>query len=133
MLFYNTPKILEIDLQPPYQEKRSIQILIHGATFTEAVMEICKSYYSKEEIGGGVLSPYCMIYALDKNGKKITPKNTVFSTSVYALKHGDASPIWNEQFDLFCRDIITRFDSVRIKIKVHRSGFIRDRNLGTKK
>ena len=123
-----------IPIQAPTTTKRSIQILLHSASFTDAVMDACLH----QSAGGFLCAPvaitlpsvYCIIYALDKTGRKLTPKNSSFSTSVFALNQNQNQPIWNEQFDLFCRDIVRSFDSIRIKIKIHKSGVLKDRNLG---
>ena len=75
---------------------------------------------------------YCVIYALDASGKKLTSKDTSSSTSVYYINTGNSSecPVWNEQFDLFSPDIVAKFDTIRIKIKIPSSGLLRDRNFG---
>jgi len=77
---------------------------------------------------------YCVVYALDANGKKLTTKDTASCTSTYYFNNqnqsGSSFPIWNEQFDLFSPDIVSKFEKIRIKIKIPGSGILRDRNFG---
>jgi hypothetical protein len=75
---------------------------------------------------------YCVVYALDAAGKKLTPKDSNASTPTYYCHDVTAAtyPVWNSQFDLFCPDIVSKFESIRIKIKLPKTGVLRDRNFG---
>ena len=110
---------ITMDISSPKDTKRSIHLSVHSASF--------KLADNMQRAGSSV---YCVVYALDANGKHITPKNAQASTSTLAIKIGDNNPIWNEQFDLFTPDIVSSFDTVRVKMKIHKSGYLKDRNLG---
>ena len=111
---------MNIDISSSRDTKRSIHLSVHSASF--------KLPESMQKIGSS--SVYCVVYALDVNGKHITPKNSQASTSALSINVGDNNPIWNEQFDLYAPDIVNCFDTVRVKVKMHKSGYIKDRNLG---
>ena len=116
-ILYN--QCINMDISSPKDMKRSIHLAVHSASFKLA-----------ENIQRSGSSVYCVVYALDANGKHITPKNAQASTSTLAVKVGDNNPIWNEQFDLYTPDIVSSFDTVRVKMKLHKSGFLKDRNSG---
>ena len=131
LLFNQT---LFVDIQSPQDIKRSIHIAIHSAHFK--IEESTQKSLNWKRMGrifnqaSSSSSFYCVVYALDTNGNKITPKNDSSSTSALAMKIGENNPIWNEEFDLYTPDIVDTFDAIRIKLKVHNSGLLKDRNLG---
>ncbi len=126
---------LNIDISSPKDTKRSIHLSIHSASFKvdESINSAVRWKRGGLSSSSGSSSPslvYCVVYALDANGKHITPKNAQSSTSALAMKVGENNPIWNEQFDLYTPNIVSEFDTVRVKLKVNKSGWLKDRNLG---